>query len=132
MTGETAQEMGGGGMTQTLADGTIQTMGAGRTAGGGAMSQALGRAVAMERPTRKFTMLSRTADNLFWMARYMERAEFLARTIEAAQRLSVLPTAYNEHGTEWESALESSGMSDAFHRKYDAAEADSAMSRLAQ
>ena len=62
-------------------------------------------------------MLSRTADNLFWLARYMERAEFLARTVEAAQRLSALPTAYNEHGTEWESALESSGVSDALSRQ---------------
>ena len=90
MTGDTAQSMGNGGMTQTMG-GMTQTMG-----------QATSRAVSMERPTRKFTMLSRTADNLFWMARYMERAEFLARTIEAAQRLSALPTAYNEHGTEWE------------------------------
>ena len=124
MTGEMAQNMGGGGMTQTLADGTTQTM------GGGAMSQTMGRAVSMERPTRKFTMLSRTADSLFWMARYMERAEFLARTIEAAQRLSALPTAYNEHGTEWESALESSGMSDSFHAKYETAEADSVVDFL--
>ncbi len=75
--------------------------------------------VSFERPTRKFTMLSRTADSLFWMARYMERAEFLARTIEAAQRLAALPTAYNEHGTEWDSALESSGVADAYHAKYE-------------
>ncbi|MFA6205734.1 MAG: alpha-E domain-containing protein, partial [Methylocystis sp.] len=26
-------------------------------------------------------MLSRTADNLYWLARYMERADFLARAI---------------------------------------------------
>ncbi|HZB38871.1 MAG TPA: alpha-E domain-containing protein, partial [Beijerinckiaceae bacterium] len=35
-------------------------------------------------------MLSRTADNLYWLSRYMERADFLARTIEAAQRLATL------------------------------------------
>ena len=28
-------------------------------------------------------MLSRTAENLFWLARYVERAEYLARTIDA-------------------------------------------------
>ena len=28
-------------------------------------------------------MLSRTAENLYWLARYVERAEYLARTIEA-------------------------------------------------
>jgi len=33
-------------------------------------------------------MLSRTADNLYWLARYVERADFLARIIKAAQRLA--------------------------------------------
>ena len=28
-------------------------------------------------------MLSRTAESLYWLARYVERAEYLARTIEA-------------------------------------------------
>ncbi len=87
-------------------------------------------AVSFLRPTRKSTMLSRTADHLFWLARYMERAEFLARTVEAAQRLSALPTAYNEHGTEWESALESSGVSDAYHAKYETAHPDSVVDFL--
>jgi hypothetical protein len=39
-------------------------------------------------------MLSRTADNLFWLARYVERAEYLARIIEASIRLANLPSAY--------------------------------------
>ena len=34
-------------------------------------------------------MLSRTADNLYWLARYVERAEYLARILEATQRLTV-------------------------------------------
>jgi uncharacterized alpha-E superfamily protein len=59
-------------------------------------------------------MLSRTADHLFWLARYMERADFLARTIEATQRLAALPTSYSGSGTEWESALESSGAAEGF------------------
>lgn len=87
-------------------------------------------APSLERPTRQFTMLSRTADSLFWLARYIERAEFMARTIEAAQRLAALPTAYNEHGTEWESALESSGVADAFHAKHATAEADAVIAYL--
>lgn len=87
-------------------------------------------AASFQRPTRKFTMLSRTADHLFWLARYMERAEFLARTVEAAQRLSALPTAYNEHGTEWESALESSGVAEAYHDKYEVAHPDSVVDFL--
>ena len=36
-------------------------------------------------------MLSRTADNLYWLARYMERADCLARIIDAAQRLATMP-----------------------------------------
>ena len=50
-------------------------------------------------------MLSRTADNLYWLARYVERADFLARIIKAAQRLATLPASYSGTGTEWESAL---------------------------
>lgn len=36
-------------------------------------------------------MLSRTADHLYWMSRYTERAEGLARVIDAHHRLSLLP-----------------------------------------
>ncbi len=59
-------------------------------------------------------MLSRTADSLFWLARYVERADFLVRIIKAAQRLATLPASYSGTGTEWESALESSGAAQGF------------------
>ncbi len=36
-------------------------------------------------------MLSRAANNLYWMARYVERAENTARTLEVAYRMSMLP-----------------------------------------
>ena len=78
----------------------------------------------MKRPVRKYTMLSRTADSLFWLSRYMERADFLARIVEATQRLAALPTAYNEPGTEWDSALESSGAAEAYHAKYETTDAE--------
>lgn len=69
-------------------------------------------------------MLSRTADNLFWLARYVERAEFVARTIEVAQRMALLPSSYGGSSSEWESALASTGCAVAFHRVYrDATEA---------
>ena len=60
-------------------------------------------------------MLSRTADNLFWLARYMERAEFLARIVEATQRLAALPKGSASDTAEWESALEASGAAEGFH-----------------
>ncbi|MGJ0454763.1 MAG: alpha-E domain-containing protein [Methylocystis sp.] len=59
-------------------------------------------------------MLSRTADNLYWLARYMERADFLARAIQASRRLAALPKAYGGEETEWESVLLSSGAALAF------------------
>ena len=36
-------------------------------------------------------MLSRTADHLFWMARYMERAENTARMLDVNYQISLLP-----------------------------------------
>jgi uncharacterized alpha-E superfamily protein len=36
-------------------------------------------------------MLSRTADHLYWLSRYLERAETIARMLEAEHQLSLLP-----------------------------------------
>ena len=36
-------------------------------------------------------MLSRTADHLFWMARYIERAENTARMLDVNYQTSLLP-----------------------------------------
>src|SRR5579863_3332694 len=66
-------------------------------------------------------MLSRTADSLYWLARYMERADFLARIIDATRRLATLPRNYAGPGTEWESALEASGASSGFYKTHTAA-----------
>lgn len=46
-------------------------------------------------------MLSRTAEHLFWMGRYMERADCTARLIEMGTRMAMLPGA-REHD-EWRS-----------------------------
>ncbi|HEX3496854.1 MAG TPA: alpha-E domain-containing protein, partial [Methylocella sp.] len=75
-------------------------------------------------------MLSRTADNLYWLARYVERADFLARIIKAAQRLATLPASYSGTGTEWESALESSGAAQGFRATRGAAEEASVVDYL--
>jgi uncharacterized alpha-E superfamily protein len=60
------------------------------------------------------TLLARTADNLFWLARYVERAESLARILDTAYRLSSLPIAYGGRSTEWDSAVLTAGCEAAF------------------
>ena len=67
-------------------------------------------------------MLSRTADSLFWTARYMERADFLARILDAATRLASLPANRGSSGDPWASALESSGTAEAFYASHEVAD----------
>lgn len=50
-------------------------------------------------------MLGRTANDLFWMARYMERAENMARLLEVGYRLDLMPHAGGDG--EWRSTLRS-------------------------
>ena len=52
-------------------------------------------------------MLSRTAENLFWMGRYMERADATARLIEMGYRMSMLPGSNEQE--EWRSVAAASG-----------------------
>ena len=46
-------------------------------------------------------MLSRTADHLFWMARYMERAENTARMLDINWQTSLLPQSANRTEQGW-------------------------------
>lgn len=62
-------------------------------------------------------MLSRTADNLYWIARYMERADTVARLLEVGSRISLIPSAHG-YRSEWDSLLQASGMAAAFAKKY--------------
>jgi uncharacterized alpha-E superfamily protein len=66
-------------------------------------------------------MLSRTAENLYWLARYVERAEYLARTIDATLRVTALPAAYIGKTNEWDSALLTAGVSASFYEAYQEA-----------
>lgn len=66
-------------------------------------------------------MLSRTADSLYWVSRYVERAEYLARILDATIRLSNLPSSYRGTGTEWQSAVFTAGCEETFARAYDEA-----------
>jgi uncharacterized alpha-E superfamily protein len=68
-------------------------------------------------------MLSRTADNLYWLARNMERADATARILDAAQRLVAMPQAIGGTTNEWESAVATAACVPAFRARYDKADA---------
>lgn len=55
-------------------------------------------------------MLSRVAENLFWIGRYIERAENTARLLDTARRMAAIPgPGPDKHRSEWSSILASSG-----------------------
>jgi uncharacterized alpha-E superfamily protein len=70
-------------------------------------------------------MLSRTAANLYWLARYMERAENLARMLDVAERTSLMPGGALADGVsdsdynEWHSVLTASGNATGFFASHD-------------
>jgi uncharacterized alpha-E superfamily protein len=76
-------------------------------------------------------MLSRTADNLYWLSRYTERADFVARILDATLRLASLPSSYGGERNEWESAVSVAGDIDDFKRLYDTANEDTVRDFLA-
>ena len=43
-------------------------------------------------------MLSRVADSLYWMSRYLERAEHMSRLVEVRLDLPIGPLAHNLAG----------------------------------
>ncbi|WP_102109753.1 alpha-E domain-containing protein [Oceaniglobus roseus] len=63
-------------------------------------------------------MLSRTAENLFWTARYIERAETNARLLEVGARNALIPNTGGGYRNEWDSVLQASGTAAAFAEKY--------------
>jgi len=63
-------------------------------------------------------MLSRMADNLYWLSRYVERAENLARILDVAHRLASLPSSYAGTTNEWASVISTAACEDAFQAAY--------------
>jgi len=76
-------------------------------------------------------MLARTADNIYWVSRYLERADFLARLIEASNRISALPTTYAAKQDEWTSVLIASGADETFAQHFDTANEANVIAYLA-
>jgi len=63
-------------------------------------------------------MLSRTADHLYWMARFIERAENMARVLDVTYNMSLVPNAAESEAALWLPALEISGNVEAYEREY--------------
>ncbi len=63
-------------------------------------------------------MLSRTADHLYWMARYIERAENMARVLEVTYSMSLVPNAAQSESALWLPALEISGNVEDYEADY--------------
>lgn len=68
-------------------------------------------------------MLSRTAENIYWTARLVERADATARLLQVAQRIALLPSQRRGHQNEWTSVLAVSGLAEMFEEKYGTANA---------
>ena len=64
-------------------------------------------------------MLGRTASSLYWMSRYMERAENMARLLEVGYRISLMPGAIEGHRDEWRSTLQSAACDVTYDQKHD-------------
>lgn len=63
-------------------------------------------------------MLSRTADNLYWISRYIERAETNARLLEVGARNALIPNIGGGFRNEWDSVLAAAGSGALFAEKY--------------
>lgn len=63
-------------------------------------------------------MLSRTADHLFWMSRYTERAENTARLLDVNYQTSLLPQSADAAQMGWQGLLSIYELLPAFHAQY--------------
>ena len=63
-------------------------------------------------------MLSRTADHLFWMSRYTERAENTARLLDVNYQMSLLPQSTADAQAGWRGLLSISELTPAYTARY--------------
>lgn len=67
-------------------------------------------------------MLSRTADHLYWMSRYTERAENTARMLDVAYQTTLLPQSEPSVRASWHSLLAISELLGAYNQRHPAIE----------
>jgi uncharacterized alpha-E superfamily protein len=66
-------------------------------------------------------VLSRTADHVYWLGRYAERAENLARTLDVQYRLSLLPRDPSAEALGWHHTLQALALQGDFSSSPDGA-----------
>jgi len=67
-------------------------------------------------------MLSRTADHLYWMSRYIERAESLARLVDAHYKMSLLPHSPEDLAQSLLSTMKALHMEQAYNDRHESIE----------
>ena len=72
-------------------------------------------------------MLSRTADHLYWMARYSERAENLARLLDATYQMSLVPQSVASENQGWGAILALNSLELAFAASYEEVNAENVL-----
>lgn len=73
-------------------------------------------------------MLGKTAGGLFWMQRYLERSENIARLVDAGFRIALTRSAAADD--EWGSVLSTAGARQAYAARYDKVEGSSVINFL--
>src|SRR5262244_3478649 len=76
-------------------------------------------------------MLSRAANNLYWMSRHIERAENTARLLDVTYRTSLLPYQVREPGLAWAEPwavpLITVGLATAYYQRHSTLTAENAL-----
>ncbi|HQR58628.1 MAG TPA: alpha-E domain-containing protein [Azonexus sp.] len=72
-------------------------------------------------------MLSRTADHLFWMSRYIERAESLARLLDVTWQMSLVPQSLAAANQNWNAIIALNSLEEKFADRYSAVNAENVL-----
>lgn len=78
-------------------------------------------------------MLCRTASDLYWAARHVERAENTARLIDVTLRIAMLPDRYDKGKAEaapWRRALDAVGLAEPVRNRYGRIDSESVLRHL--
>ncbi len=72
-------------------------------------------------------MLSRTADHLFWMSRYIERAENLARLLDVTWQMSMVPQSEVASRQNWNAIIALNSLEEVYAAKYSTVNAENVL-----